>query len=77
MTEKQVPFHWQSAQEAPMQTIRELVVSAPVLKFYDMSDEVTVQSDASKNGLGATLLQGGQPVAFASRTLSKAEQNYA
>ena len=77
LTEKQVPFHWQSAQEEAMQTIKELVVSAPVLKFYDVSDEVTVQSDASKNGLGATLLQGGQPVAFASRALSKAEQNYA
>ena len=28
-------------------------------------------------GLGATLLQNGQPVAFASRTLSQVEQRYA
>ncbi|XP_048581151.1 uncharacterized protein K02A2.6-like isoform X2 [Nematostella vectensis] len=33
--------------------------------------------DASKSGLGACLLQNGQPVAYASRALTSAEQNYA
>ena len=36
-----------------------------------------MQCDASEYGLGATLLQDGQPVAFASRTLSPTERNYA
>ena len=40
-----------------------------------MDAEVTIQCDASEKGLGATLLQNGQPVAFASRTL--VEQRYA
>ena len=48
-----------------------------MLKFYDPGAEVTLQCDASEYGLGATLLQGGQPVAFASRTLSRTERNYA
>ena len=38
---------------------------------------MTVQCDASQSGLGATLLQGGQPITFASRSLTHAEQNYA
>jgi hypothetical protein len=38
---------------------------------------VTIQSDASEKGLGGTLLQDGQPVAFTSRALTKTEQNYA
>ena len=48
-----------------------------VLKYYDAREEVTLQCDASERGLGATLMQKGQPVAFASRTLSTTEQRYA
>lgn len=48
-----------------------------MLKFYDPLAEVTLQCDARKYGLGATLLQDGQSVAFASRTLSPTERNYA
>ena len=48
-----------------------------VLKYYDASEEVTLQCDASERGLGATLMQKGHPVAFASRTLSTTEQRYA
>ena len=50
---------------------------APVLKFYNVTEEAAIQCDASEKGLGATLLQKGQPVAFASQSLSKSEQNYA
>ena len=48
-----------------------------VLKYYDASEEVTLHCDASERGLGATLMQKGQPVAFASRTLSTTKQRYA
>ena len=41
------------------------------------SEPVTLQCDSSDFGLGATLMQYGQPVAFASRTLSPVEQRYA
>ena len=54
-----------------------MITKAAVLKFYDVRDEATIQCDASEKGLGATLLQHGQPVCFASRSLSKAKQNYA
>ena len=36
-----------------------------------------LQCDASDTGLGATLLQNGQPVAYAPRSLMDTERNYA
>ena len=54
-----------------------MITKAPVVKFYDANEEATIECNASKKGLGATLLQNGQPVAFVSRSLTKAEQNYA
>ena len=42
-----------------------------------MSTPVTIQTDASQNGIGSCLLQEGHPVIYASRSLTSAEQNYA
>ena len=36
-----------------------------------------IQCDASKKGLGAALLQEGQPIAFTSRTVTGTETRYA
>ena len=49
----------------------------PVQRYYNLSDEVTLQFDASKSGLGAALLQNGQPFAYASRALTAAETRFA
>ena len=77
LTAKEAPFLWSPQHESALAGIKQLVADHPVLKFYDPEGEVTLQCDASKYGLGATLLQSGQPVAFASCTLSRTERNYA
>ena len=77
LTEKATPFHWQTQQEQALEDVKALVTMAPVLKFYNVYQEVTIQCDASEKGLGATLMQNGQPVAFASRALNSTEQTYA
>ena len=51
-----------------------MIASAPVLKFYDPSEEALLQCDAS---LGACWMQNGKPVAYASRYLTDTEYNYA
>ena len=38
---------------------------------------MTLSVDASSKGLGAVLLQGGQPVAYSSKALTDTEQRYA
>ena len=77
LTEQSVLFIWQTQQEEAFQALKTMITNVPVLKFYDLNEEATIQCDASEKGLGATLLQKGQPVALISRSLTKAEQNYA
>ena len=77
LLQKDTAFWWGEAQEIALQSIKEAVSDTPVLRYYDLAEEVTIQCDASSFGLGAALLQKGQPVAFASRSLSQAETRYA
>ena len=49
----------------------------PVLKYFDPHQGLELQCDASEKGLGACLMQGGQPLAYASRSLTATEQQYA
>ena len=77
MTAKEAKVIWSQQHETAFKEVRELVVKHPVLKYYDVQEPVVVQCDASERGSGAALLQNGQPVAFASRSLSQTERKYA
>ena len=77
LTAKEAKFIWSTQHAKSFKEIRELVVEHPDLKYYDPSEEATIQCDVREVGLGAALMQNGQPVAFASRTLSRTERQYA
>ena len=77
LTENNVMFTWDNPQEEAFQVIKSMISSAPLLKYYDVASETIIQCDASESGLGTTLLQEGQLVAFASRSLSTVELQYA
>ena len=47
------------------------------LAYYDKTQPVIVQTNASEYGLGATLIQSGWPITFASKTLTDVETHYA
>ena len=72
-----VHFHWDLQHEAALIKIKEVLSSRPVLNYFDPSKTSTIQADASQHGVGACLLQQGKPVAYASRSLSPSESNYA
>ena len=57
--------------------VKEILSAAPVLKFFDPKESVELQCDASDKGLGACLMQGGQPVAYALCCMMETEVNYA
>ena len=47
-----------------------------VLPYFDRNKETILQTDASKKGFGAVILQEEQPIYYASRALTSAEKNY-
>ena len=46
------------------------------LPYFDVNAETTLQTNASKKGLRACLIQKGKVICYASRALTKTEQNY-
>ena len=56
LCKKDTLFTWESWQQAAFEAIKKEITSAPVLAYLDQSKASTIQSDASKKGLGAVLL---------------------
>ena len=77
LTHKENAWNWTFEQDEAFKKLKEAVTKAPVLKYFDSKMETTLQCDASGLGLGATLMQNDQPIAYTSRALTKTEQNYA
>lgn len=57
--------------------MKKLVTDAPMLKFYDVKKPVKLSVDASSEGIGAVILQGGRPVVYGSRALTDGQWRYA
>ena len=77
LTDKNAEWLWTKVHNDAVETIKHLISREPLLRYYRLEDEVTIQCDASQTGLGTVLLQNGQPVAYSSRSLTKTEQGYA
>jgi hypothetical protein len=73
---KNIQFKWDFEQEEAFVKIKEVLTSLPVLQLYDVNLPVTLSVDASKYAIGAVLLQRSHPVAYASKSLTKAQQEY-
>ncbi|GFX33474.1 integrase catalytic domain-containing protein [Trichonephila clavipes] len=56
--------------------IKRELTEAPVLKLPNFTEQFNLFTDASGVGIGTVLNQNHRPIAFASRTLNKAERNY-
>ena len=77
---KTVDWHWGVEQQDSFETLRDALITAPILQMPDFTKKFTIRTDASYIGLGACLLQGEgderMPIAYASRSLKPAETRY-
>ena len=76
------PWRWSDDCRRAFQRAKENLSQAPVLIHYDPSLPLVLAADASASGVGAVIshqLPDGseRPIAFASRTLTSCERNYA
>ena len=74
-------FEWSAKCQTAFQTLKNLLCSAPILRYPDFDREFILQTDSSDVGLGAVLSQIDEygrehVVAYASKTLSAREINY-
>lgn len=80
LTRKGTPFEWSQAAQFAFQQLKDALLSAPCLHAPDFKRPFILQTDASGEGLSGVLTQsyddGEHPVAYISRQLNKAEQNY-
>lgn len=74
---KEVEWHWDANHDACFNRLKSSLTSTPVLQYYTLNKPVVISVDASKNGLGACLMQDNLPVCYASKSLTKTEQSYA
>ena len=77
LTRKNAVFEWSPAAKESFDKIKQAVSDSTTLSYFDVRKPVVLQVDASMKALGATLIQDGKPVAFASKALSPAESRYA
>ncbi|KAL7723388.1 hypothetical protein ACLKA6_006036 [Drosophila palustris] len=73
-------WDWKPEQQAAFEELKARLTEAPVLACPDFSEKFVLQTDASDCGLGAVLTQQHQGaervIAYVSRRLVKAEENY-
>ena len=70
-------FIWNESLQEVFDKVKSLVSADVTLAYYDRNKPVELQCDYSKQGLGATLVQEGRPIQYASKALVGPEKNYA
>ena len=79
LIKKNVAFHWLETHDRAFEELKRVLTlrDSETLRYYDVTKGVTLQVDASHDGLGAALLQNDGPAAFASRAMNDTQRRYA
>jgi hypothetical protein len=78
---KDEPFKWKDEQQNTFEWLKTQLITAPILQYPNFNKPFYLHTDASGTGLGAVLAQKDDEkreyaIAYASRSLSRAERNY-
>ena len=82
LLQKGAQYQWTAECEVAFEVLKSKLLLPPILAYPDFKKDFVLETDASKLGLGAILSQRQEdnrlhPVAYASRSVSASEANYA
>lgn len=69
-------YIWTEAARKAFEELKSAMTQAPVLALPDFTKPFVVECDASGNGIGAVLMQGGRPIAFLSKALAERKKQW-
>ena len=81
LLKKETPFCWTEEAQKSFDSLKQKLISSPVLMMPDQTRPFQIECDTSKYALGAVLTQQDSngdrhPVAYLSKTFSETERNY-
>jgi len=80
LLKKDRTFIWESHQIEAFEKLKNALCTEPVLQYPDFTQPFNLATDASGHAIGGILSQGkigkDLPIAYVSKVLNKAEQNY-
>ena len=71
-----VHYTWEPEHEHAFKSIKQAIVLPCNLQYFNHKADTEIQCDASLKGLGACMIQNGQPVSYASKSLTDTESRY-
>jgi hypothetical protein len=74
-----VQFVWDEPKKRAFDEVKSILTASPcpILRYFDPAKPVVLQVDASKHGIGAALMQEGKAIAYAFKSLTPSECDYA
>ncbi|UYV78984.1 K02A2.6-like [Cordylochernes scorpioides] len=76
LLKKDIIWNWNIAADQELNFIKTLLTSPPVLRHFDPDEPLELFADASKDGLGAILMQKEKPLSYASASLTSPQKHY-
>ena len=70
------PWTWEPSHLHDFEDLKAEIAKEGCLKYNDTSKPLCLEVDASLRGLGAALVQEGQPISFGSKSLIDCESRY-